>query len=164
MFKGSATGASDDAKTVFATSHFFVSTSSQRASLFLSATDGAARIYYSYHLMPRPGFELTSVEFTETRDLWRTLYQLSYRAATIHWHFNSSGSSSDDAKIVLRPSGPPKVLIGSSKHIIKTFCVPSPLTQKLVFASSVDPPVEPIGLFSKTQLRRGPGSTDTRGI
>ena len=39
---------------------------------------------FSYHFMPRPGFEPTPVELHQTGAFWRMLYQLSYRAAGIN--------------------------------------------------------------------------------
>ena len=56
--------------------------SNGQVCLFLPRlTDGTGRIFISYHLMPRPGFELTSVELAPL--LWDLnsglLYRLSYR-------------------------------------------------------------------------------------
>ena len=38
------------------------------------------RLIFSHHLLPRPGFKPTSVEFHRPGTFWRMLYRLSYRA------------------------------------------------------------------------------------
>ena len=50
-----------------------------------------ALLGFSFHLMPRPGLEPTSLELHRPGTFWRTLYRLSYRAADWSLRWNRTG-------------------------------------------------------------------------
>ena len=57
---------------------------SQSAHFFscVGLSDCTARIHFSYHLKPQPGFKPILVQLQQFRTFWWTLYQLRYHAAT----------------------------------------------------------------------------------